>query len=109
MSSGTIHSNAWKSAGYVTGTSPIDISGLQYSELMLELQIAGGENRQLFPVPQGMLAATTLYMRQGGYGGSVGSQFYTVVGVSLSSAFIVDVLVFGTNYKTTSILRVWYR
>ena len=76
---------------------------------MLEVQVNGGENRQLFPVPKGMLASSNLYMRAGGYAGTVSSQFYVVVGVSLSATKIVEVKAFGNDYTSSSVLRVWYR
>ena len=109
-----IDSKKWKAFPTTrTGIGTIDISSIagMWEELCVEVFINGGNNREFFYVPRPPLAdGVYLYMRQGGFGTSTaGTSCYVVIGVQPSIVSLNDALLFGTNYNSTSIMRVWYR
>lgn len=98
-----------------TGTGVLDISSIRglWTELCVEVFINGDNNREFFYVPIEPLDvedSVYLYLRQGGFGTATNSSScYVTIGVKPSSVTLVDAIIFGTSYNSTSIMRVWYR
>lgn len=109
MATSLIKSYSWKNAGTATGSTSVNISNLDYSELLAEVFVNKGENREFILIPKGSLAPTNpIYARQGS-GGSTGDQMVVTVYATLSEVRCVGVRFAGTDYTNNSILRVWYR
>lgn len=97
-----------------TGSGYLDISSVdgKWTELCIEVMINGQNNREYFFVPKDVLATfpTIIYMRQGGFGTSMsGNSCYVTVGAARDRVIFSEAYLFGTNYTSTSIMRVLYR
>ena len=109
-----IDSKEWKAFPQTkTGVGTLDISSIsgEWTELCIEVFINGGNNREFFYVPKAPLAdGIYLYLRQGGFGTSLaGTSCYVTIGVQPKVVSLNDAIIFGTNYNSSSIMRVWYR
>ena len=109
MATSLIKSYSWKNGGSATGSVDISISSLEFSELLVEVFVNKGENREFVLIPKGALAPTNpIYVRQGS-GGSTGEQMIVTIYATLNAVRCAGVKFAGTDYTSTSITRVWYR
>lgn len=102
----------WKQFGTSSiGTSTLDFSSIgDYRELLVEVFIDNGNNRELFHVPADTLVeGIWLFLRQGGYGGTAATSANVTVGVQKWKAFLSQAYLSGSDKTSTSRLRVWYR
>lgn len=98
---------AWTLAGTETGTTPIDISGLTYNELLIEFDIAGEGQHIIIPVAAPMLSGTATNFR-GGHGLS---SFPVCAEVDITTASVVMSTVYkaNTDVTSTTTITVYYR
>lgn len=99
----------WKYAPLdVVGTTPINISGIDFTELCVQVDANESGNKSLFIIPKAVLSNTASYFRNGGYHANNDYEL-TIIHVTLTSVTLVGLYLNGQDYKNTSRVQIYYR
>jgi hypothetical protein len=85
-----------------------NISSLSFNELCILVKINNGANIVAFHLPSAIIDSTTKYIRQGSYETNSNNSGVTI-SINSSTVAIVSVHMNGTDYKSSSVIEVYYR
>ena len=111
MATSNINNNplAWKYAPLdVVGTSSIDISGLNFSELCIHIDVNQGGNRFEFILPKNVIQTQGWY-RQGGYHTGTNDYALVIISVSSTSVSLNSAYLNGQTYTSNTRVQIYYR
>lgn len=98
----------WTYLATARGTSAIDISGADFEELFVQVDINGSGNKEVFFIPKLILSATTNWFRMGGYGANNSNALVTIRATS-SEIALVHCVLNGTDYVSGTTTQAYYR
>lgn len=98
----------WNGFQSATGTTSINISGLDAEELFVKINIGSGGNMTSLSIPMTALPTTVENYRLGGYRSSSDAQL-TIMQISRTSIKLLSNWINGSDVTSTSIISVYYR
>ena len=99
----------WKYAPLdVIGTTPIDISGLNFSEICVHVDVNQGGNRFEFVLPKNVIQTNGWY-RQGGYHNGSNDYALIIINVTNTRVLLVGAYLNGGTYTSNTRVQVYYR
>ena len=111
MSSSVINNNplAWKYAPLdKVGTSVIDISGLNFNELCVHVDINQSGNRCEFILPKNVIQSSGWY-RGGGFHNTTNDYQLVVIYANATSVSLSSAYLNGQTYTNNTRVQIYYR
>lgn len=98
----------WEYFNDALGQVVIDISSLDFKELLIQVDINESGNKELFYIPQRILSNASNYFRLGGYYSGTLNALVTVL-CALTSVSLREAFLNGQNYLNGSRIQIYYR
>ena len=100
----------WQYFSEKTGNaSAIDISALVFKELLIQTDVGGSGNKELFYIPKRVLSASNAWFRLGGYGANTSDAGIITIRATTAQIQLVTAYLNGQNYVTSTVVQVYYR
>lgn len=110
MATGTIKNDfEWKYFNEATGNTAIDISNLNFRELLIQVDGNNSGNKELFYIPKRILSSANNWFRMGGYGDQASQSALVTLRATLTSVALVNCYMNNQDFLSGTVTQVYYR